>query len=64
MLLGKGALFGDLPFRPGFFLPNEQAIASGMSCVIEVGRQELENQAVASVNGARIVQRPANGDGA
>jgi CRP-like cAMP-binding protein len=48
MLLGKGAMFGDLPFGPGFFLPNEQAIASGMSCVIEVSRQELEKQAVAS----------------
>lgn len=48
MLLGKGAMFGDVPFSPGFFLPNEQAIASGMTCVIKVSRPELENQAVAS----------------
>lgn len=48
MLLGKGAMFGDLPFRPDFFLQNEQALASGMSCVIEISRQELEKQAVAS----------------
>jgi CRP/FNR family cyclic AMP-dependent transcriptional regulator len=48
MLLGKGAMFGDLPFTPGFFLSNERAIASGMSCVIQVSRQELEKQAVAS----------------
>ena len=48
MLLGKGAMFGDLPFRPGSFLPNEQAIASGMSCVVEVSRQELEQQTVVS----------------
>lgn len=48
MILGKGAMFGDLPFTPGFFLPNEQAIASGMSCVIQVTRQALENEAAAS----------------
>lgn len=48
LILGKGAMFGDLPFTPGFFLPNEQAIASGMSCVIQVTRQDLENAAAAS----------------
>lgn len=47
-ILGKGAMFGDLPFTPGFFLPNEQAIASGLSCVIQVTRQDLENEAAAS----------------
>jgi CRP/FNR family transcriptional regulator len=48
LLLGKGAMFGDLPFRPGFFLSNEQAIASGPSCVIQVSRRELEDQAAAA----------------
>jgi CRP/FNR family transcriptional regulator len=48
LILGKGAMFGDLPFTPGFFLPNEQAIASGISCVIQVTRQDLENEAAAS----------------
>jgi len=48
LLLGRGAMFGDLPFRPGFFLPNEQAIASGMACVIQFSRQELEKQELAS----------------
>lgn len=48
LILGKGAMFGDLPFTPGFFLRNEQAIASGMSCVIQVARQELEKEAVAA----------------
>ncbi len=47
LLLGKGAMFGDLPFTPGFFLPNEQAISSGISCVIEISRQELEKHALA-----------------
>lgn len=48
MLLGKGAMFGDLPFRPGFFLSNERAFASGMSCVIQVKTTELEKHALAS----------------
>lgn len=43
MLLGKGAVFGDLPFRPGFFLSEERAVTSGMTCVIEVQRDALEN---------------------
>lgn len=41
-------MFGDLPFSPGFFLSNEQAITSGMSCVIQVSRRELEKEAVTS----------------
>lgn len=48
MLLGRGALFGDFPFSPGFFLQNEQAFASGLSCVIQVARQELEKEAATS----------------
>jgi CRP/FNR family transcriptional regulator len=48
LLLGRGAMFGDFPFTPGFFLQNEQAIASGTSCVIQVARQELEKEAAAS----------------
>lgn len=43
MLLGKGAVFGDLPFRPRLFVVNERAIASGMACVIEMRRSELES---------------------
>ncbi len=48
MLLGKGAMFGDLPFRPGFFTFDEQAIASGLTCVLKIGRLELENQAIST----------------
>ena len=50
MLLGKGALFGDLPFRPGEFLSNERAIASGTTSVIELDRNELEEQASSNVH--------------
>jgi CRP/FNR family cyclic AMP-dependent transcriptional regulator len=46
MLLGKGAMFGDIPFRPGVFFINEQAIASGLTSVIEVDRVALENEAI------------------
>lgn len=42
MLLGKGAVFGDLPFRPNLFVTNERAISSGMACVAEVSRTEME----------------------
>lgn len=45
MLLSKGAMFGDIPFRPGFFLAKEQAIASGATCVLEMTRRDLENHA-------------------
>lgn len=44
MLLAKGAIFGDMPFRPGFFLSEERAITSGMTCVIEVPRFALEDR--------------------
>lgn len=47
MLLGKGAMFGDLPFSPNLVHFREQALASGLSCVIEVDRQEVEKQAIA-----------------
>lgn len=43
MLLGKGAIFGDLPFRPRQFVVNERAIASGMACVVEMRRSEVES---------------------
>jgi CRP/FNR family transcriptional regulator len=42
MLLGKGAIFGDLPFRPGFFLACENAVASGAVRSLEVERYALE----------------------
>jgi CRP/FNR family transcriptional regulator len=45
MLLGRGALFGDLPFRPEVFHSIERAIASGMTSVIELARDELEEHA-------------------
>jgi len=44
MLLGKGAIFGDLSFRPGFFLARENAVASGAARVLEVDRQTVEKQ--------------------
>lgn len=47
VLLGKGAMFGDIPFRPGDFLTNEQAVASGITSVIEIDRVALENEAIA-----------------
>lgn len=46
MLLGKGAVFGDVPFRPKQFVANERAIASGMSCVVQINRGELEAHAL------------------
>ncbi|WP_417848870.1 Crp/Fnr family transcriptional regulator [Thalassoglobus sp.] len=46
MLLGKGAVFGDLPFRPRLFVTNERAITSGMTCIIEVSRNELEGHSL------------------
>lgn len=46
MLLGKGAIFGDLPFHPRLTVTNEQAITSGMACVIEMRRSEIESHSV------------------
>lgn len=43
MLLGRGGIFGDLPFRPGFHLADEQAFASGSTSVIELQRGTLEH---------------------
>lgn len=48
MLLGKGAMFGEIPFRPGDFLTNEQAVASGLTSVIEIDRAAIENEAIAA----------------
>lgn len=48
MLLGKGAIFGDLPFRPRLFVANERAVASGMACVIELRRSEIETVALSN----------------
>lgn len=48
MVFGKGALFGDLPYRPGHFLSDEQAICSGASCVYEIARDDLEQYAASN----------------
>ena len=48
MLLAKGAIFGDLPFRPRLFVANEQAVTSGIACVIEVPRPEIEAAALST----------------
>lgn len=48
MLLGKGSMFGDLPFRPDKFLSQELAITSGMACVMEIRRNEIESHALDS----------------
>lgn len=45
MLLGKGALFGELPFSPRLFVTAEQAVTSGMACVAEIRRAEMEAHA-------------------
>jgi CRP-like cAMP-binding protein len=42
MLLGKGAIFGDMPFRPAFSLVPENAVASGAVRILEVDRHALE----------------------
>ena len=42
MLLGKGAIFGDMPFRPAFFLVGENAVASGAARILEVDRHAIE----------------------
>jgi CRP/FNR family transcriptional regulator len=46
MLLGKGAVFGDLPFRPELSVTNERAVSNGMACVMEVSRTTLETYAL------------------
>lgn len=42
MLLGKGAIFGDLPFTPGFHISEERATTSGMACLLEFRREAVE----------------------
>lgn len=42
MLLGQGALFGDLPFSPVTLKSEELAVVSGASCVLEINRAEVE----------------------
>jgi CRP-like cAMP-binding protein len=46
MLLGRGAVFGDLPFRPELSITNERAISNGMTCVTEVSRTTFETYAL------------------
>lgn len=42
MLLGQGALFGDLPFSPVTFKSEELAVVSGATQVLEINRAEVE----------------------
>jgi CRP-like cAMP-binding protein len=49
-ILGKGAIFGDLPFRPQLAVMNERAITSGMACVMEISRSEIEAHALRSTH--------------
>lgn len=46
MLLGKGAVFGDFPFRPELNVTNERAISNGMACIMEINRTMLEAHAL------------------
>jgi len=48
MLLGKGAIFGDMPFRPAFFLVSENAVANGAVRTLEVNRHALEKHCEAN----------------
>ncbi|MDR4467416.1 MAG: Crp/Fnr family transcriptional regulator [Nitrospira sp.] len=42
MLLGEGAIFGDLPFTPAMSVKEESAITSGPTSVLEFPRRTLE----------------------
>ncbi len=42
MLLGQGAIFGDLPFTPAMSMKEDSAITSGPTSIIEFHRRELE----------------------
>ncbi len=45
MLLGPGAMFGDMPFQTGLFNQNEQAISNGATRILELSRTELQDHA-------------------
>jgi len=45
MLLGEGAIFGDLPFTPPMAIREESAITSGPTSVLEFPRRTLEGAA-------------------
>lgn len=47
MILGPGALIGELPFQPGNFLTDEGAVASGPVCLSDFERAEIEHHATA-----------------
>lgn len=42
MLLGKGAIFGDLPFTPAMSIKEESALTSGPTSILEFPRRTLE----------------------
>ncbi len=42
MLLGAGAIFGDLPFTPAMSTKEESAITSGPTTILEFSRRTLE----------------------
>lgn len=41
-IMGRGALFGDIPFRPTIYKSEELAITSGTSSLLELDRAALE----------------------
>lgn len=47
-LLGRGAIFGDLPFSNVDSVENEQAFSSGACRLLKVSREELEREAARS----------------
>lgn len=42
MLLGAGAMFGDMPFQAGLYDQNEQAISNGATRILELSRDEIQ----------------------
>jgi CRP/FNR family transcriptional regulator, cyclic AMP receptor protein len=48
MLIGKGSIFGELPYQPSVSHIGERAVSSGMACVVEAARQDFEEHAATS----------------
>lgn len=47
-IIGKGAMFGDLPFCPTDSIENEQAFSSGASSLLRLNRRDLEQESTES----------------
>lgn len=43
MILGKGGVFGQLPFVPSLFRTDEDALANGPTCILEFDLMSTEN---------------------